>query len=262
MTDGVIKGTGNSRFLKSSISADTTLTQLITMLRDGTFPIDLNGINAAGWTTLATALNKANLLDDTTANKIATAMGVTAPTTPNEALNDLAVPPIYQKLLSTTVGTAAASVSLDLSGITISNYSAIIIEARVLTSATTTTEVTLNNLTSGYYGNRLSSGYNAVSTISNGASISGFRSRATSTYAYPTNISLKISCPFISGTPTNYCYTNVDFSGGETDLSTSGHIWGSCSVPTNNNALSSVQFIAGTGNIAVGSTFYVYGVKK
>lgn len=85
MIDGVIAGTGNSRYLKSSISADTTLAEIVTMLRAGTFPIDLNGLNEAGWTTLATALSKANLLSDTTAAAINTLYGTT-PTTPNNAL--------------------------------------------------------------------------------------------------------------------------------------------------------------------------------
>lgn len=70
MKDGIIKGTGNSRFLKSSIAETTTLQQLISMLRSGTFPVDFNGINSAGWDVVGTALNKANLLTDETAEAL------------------------------------------------------------------------------------------------------------------------------------------------------------------------------------------------
>lgn len=70
MTDGIIKGTGNSRFLKSVpdiLTRYPTYESFAAALRDGTLPIDLNGINELGWQVLATALNKANLLSDTTA---------------------------------------------------------------------------------------------------------------------------------------------------------------------------------------------------
>lgn len=69
MNDGVSKGQGNSRYLKSNIPANTTLQQLISMLNNGTFPVDFNGINEAGWLQIGTALNKANLFSDQTAAK-------------------------------------------------------------------------------------------------------------------------------------------------------------------------------------------------
>lgn len=67
MKDFYPKGTGNSRYLKSSIPATTTHDDLISMLRSGTFPIDLNGINNAGVAQQGTPLNKATLLQDATA---------------------------------------------------------------------------------------------------------------------------------------------------------------------------------------------------
>lgn len=67
MKDFIAAGTGNSRYLKSSISDDTTWAQALEMLRNGTFPIDLNGINPAGVTQQGTPLNKANLLSDESA---------------------------------------------------------------------------------------------------------------------------------------------------------------------------------------------------
>lgn len=70
MKDGIIKGTGNSRFLKSSIPARTTWEEALAMLIAGTFPVDLNGINADGWQQTGTPLNKENILTDPVAEKL------------------------------------------------------------------------------------------------------------------------------------------------------------------------------------------------
>ena len=67
MKDLVPKGTGNSRYLKSAVPANTTHEELINLLRNGTFPIDFNGLNTAGIEQEGTPLNKANLLTDNTA---------------------------------------------------------------------------------------------------------------------------------------------------------------------------------------------------
>lgn len=72
MTDLVIKGTGNSRYLKSVADFLTqypTYEDFVDALVAGTLPIDFNGINSAGIQTQGTPLNKANLLKDTTASK-------------------------------------------------------------------------------------------------------------------------------------------------------------------------------------------------
>lgn len=69
MQDGIIKGVGNSRFLKSVpafLTLYPTYEAFAEALIAGTLPVDLNGINEAGWTQLGTALNKANLLSDET----------------------------------------------------------------------------------------------------------------------------------------------------------------------------------------------------
>lgn len=97
MTDGVIKGTGNSRLLKSVsnfLALYPTYTDFVSALVAGTLPVDFNGINSAGWTTLATALNKANLLSDETAAALVTALGGATPATVNEAFSKLAVKPV------------------------------------------------------------------------------------------------------------------------------------------------------------------------
>lgn len=88
MQDGIIAGNGNSRYLKTvaaALSFYPTYQDFMTALIAGTFPIDLNGINEAGWSQLGTALNKANLLTDATAS----AIGVSSNATPNTAMNQL-----------------------------------------------------------------------------------------------------------------------------------------------------------------------------
>nr|DAI02424.1 MAG TPA: hypothetical protein [Caudoviricetes sp.] len=79
MIDSVLKGTGNSRFLKSAVPAGTSWADALAMLQAGTFPIDFNGINTDGFQQVGTPLNKANLLKDVTAAQI----GLPPSTTPD-----------------------------------------------------------------------------------------------------------------------------------------------------------------------------------
>ena len=79
MKDSILKGTGNSRFLKSDIPEGTSWADALAMLQAGTFPIDFNGINAEGFQQVGTPLNKANLLKDATAAQI----GLPPSTTPD-----------------------------------------------------------------------------------------------------------------------------------------------------------------------------------
>ena len=79
MKDSILKGTGNSRFLKSAVPAGTSWADALAMLQAGTFPIDFNGINAEGFQQVGTPLNKANLLKDATAAQI----GLPPSTTPD-----------------------------------------------------------------------------------------------------------------------------------------------------------------------------------
>lgn len=72
MQDLEIKGTGNSRFLKSSVPATTTWEDFLTMLRAGNLPIDLTGLNSAGIITQnPSAYNKANVLPDDVCDALA-----------------------------------------------------------------------------------------------------------------------------------------------------------------------------------------------
>lgn len=86
MQDQIIKGTGDSRYLRSSIAVGTTLEQIITLLRNGEFPIDFAGYNSEGIDTQGTDLNKANLLQDGTASLF----GLGTDATPNDVLASIA----------------------------------------------------------------------------------------------------------------------------------------------------------------------------
>lgn len=89
MQDGIIKGTGNSRYLKSIgnfLTQYPTYQDFVAALVAGTLPIDLNGINETGWDRLGTALNKANLLSDETA----AALGLPNTAVPDDALESIA----------------------------------------------------------------------------------------------------------------------------------------------------------------------------
>ena len=81
MIDSVIAGTGNSRYLRTSLPASTTWEDALTMLRAGTFPIDLAGINLDGFATLGTALNSDTLLK----SAVITALGLSENATPSDA---------------------------------------------------------------------------------------------------------------------------------------------------------------------------------
>lgn len=86
MKDAILKGTGDSRYLKSKIPTGTSWEQALAMLNAGTFPVDLNGINAEGFQQVGTPLNKANLLKDAVVSKL----GMTGDKTPNDMFGVLA----------------------------------------------------------------------------------------------------------------------------------------------------------------------------
>lgn len=101
MIDSVLKGTGNSRFLKSAVPAGTSWADALAMLQAGTFPIDFNGINTEGFQQVGTPLNKANLLKDATAAQI----GLPPSTTPDgmfRALGNTGELHVWRKTTVTT----------------------------------------------------------------------------------------------------------------------------------------------------------------
>lgn len=106
MTDGVIKGTGNSRWLRVPPNIKQLCPDFDSMLDvmiQGRFPFDMNGLNAEGWQVMGTLLNKPNVLTDTTRS----ALGLTGDATINQAF--AAIP--TAKMLHIIVTASAALIA-------------------------------------------------------------------------------------------------------------------------------------------------------
>lgn len=89
MKDGITTNSGNSRYLKSVenfLNIYPNYEAFANALIAGTLPVDLNGINPAGWQQLGTILSKANLLSDETESAI---FGNSADRTVSQALAGL-----------------------------------------------------------------------------------------------------------------------------------------------------------------------------
>ena len=98
MKDLTIKGTGNSRFLKSIANFKAqypTYDDFVNALVAGTLPVDLAGLNSGGVAQAGTPLNKNTLLTDTVAENIANIAMSSAPETPNDALDLLALSTVF-----------------------------------------------------------------------------------------------------------------------------------------------------------------------
>lgn len=116
MIDSVLKGTGNSRFLKSAVPAGTSWADALAMLQAGTFPIDFNGINAEGFQQVGTPLNKANLLKDATAAQI----GLPPSTTPDgmfQALGNTGELHVWRKTVKNAADVPAGYTITDKIGV-------------------------------------------------------------------------------------------------------------------------------------------------
>lgn len=100
MLDGEIKNNGTSRYFKTAADALDRMPDYPSFMREliaGTFTMDFNEINADGWRTIGTALNKQNLFSDSTEKKI----GVETP--------DAAFAKIYE-LAAAAMSSASAGV--------------------------------------------------------------------------------------------------------------------------------------------------------
>lgn len=103
MTDTIIKGTGNSRTLKTVPNALTlypNFEAMIAAMVDGSFPIDLGPLQTGGINVKGTDLNKAALLSDSTESTI---WGNTGNRTVDAALEKL------RSLISTAQSTATSA---------------------------------------------------------------------------------------------------------------------------------------------------------
>lgn len=96
MIDTVIKGTGNSRSIKSPMTLPATWEDARAQLVSDGWPIDLGPLNLAGLLQKGTDLNKANLLTDA----LCESLGLDTTATPNEAIDKL------RTLISTSQSTA------------------------------------------------------------------------------------------------------------------------------------------------------------
>lgn len=88
MTDTVIKGTGNSRSIKSvpNLAAlAPTYDKLLEYLTGDGLPVDIGPLDASGVDVEGTSLNKANLLSDA----LCAALGLDTAATPTEAMEAL-----------------------------------------------------------------------------------------------------------------------------------------------------------------------------
>lgn len=89
MEDIIIKGTGNSRYLKGPANIKTlfpTWEDALEALMNGSFPVDISGTNPAGVEVEGTPLNKSTLLTD----DLCTALDIDpATSTPTEAMEKL-----------------------------------------------------------------------------------------------------------------------------------------------------------------------------
>lgn len=92
MNDLIPLGTGNSRFLKSSIPENITFAQLVQLLRGGTFPVDFNGLNPEGISQMGSAYSKGNVLPD----DVCAMLGISTESEPKDAFS------LLQRLVYTT----------------------------------------------------------------------------------------------------------------------------------------------------------------
>lgn len=88
MKDLVTNGSGNSRFLKSSIPDGTTWEEALVLFRSGAFPIDLNGLNPAGVSQTGSAYSKGNVLPDALCTTLGLSTNTAEPKDAFNALND------------------------------------------------------------------------------------------------------------------------------------------------------------------------------
>ena len=145
MQDGIIKGTGNSRYLKSIsnfLQQYPTYQDFVAALVAGTLPIDLNGINETGWDQLGTALNKVNLLSDETVQAFGDLLTLDTPgnPVPNDAfialLNARFGMVQYHILNSETFSTNASTITFQFQPEDIFRNLSIILDPSTLSNRT------------------------------------------------------------------------------------------------------------------------------
>lgn len=112
MQDSILNGTGDSRYLRTSLASSTTWATALSKMRAGEFPIDLAGINSAGFSIEGTPLTKATLLSAATEQKYGL-----ADSTPDEVFDTIAdtlanMPKLYAATISTVNGQAYTDMTI------------------------------------------------------------------------------------------------------------------------------------------------------
>ena len=110
MKDMVTNGTGNSRYLKTSLASGTTWESALAMLREGTFPIDLNGLNNGGITQLGSAYSKANVLPDDVCAALGLDDSMAEPKDAFALLSVLAKNVVIEKITESCIWTAPKAI--------------------------------------------------------------------------------------------------------------------------------------------------------
>lgn len=158
-------------------------------------------------------------------------------------------------LLKITTVAAAASVNLDLSGIDMTQYSQLCLGFTAKTSASGYFYLTLNGITTGYF----SANFNSNTGTSGGPgdayfsfpSVTSFsRGKLDILYSSPNSVGETVNMIL------NYGYAAAN------SARTSVNKTSMLEVSSLPNGITSITFTASTGNIAIGSEFYIYGVRK
>lgn len=140
MKDFIPKGTGNSRWMKSSIPTGTTWEEALAMLRAGTFPFDLNGINSAGVAQMGMAMNTANLFSGETEAKYPDGVD-----TPNKAFDSLA--PLlgilhFEKIVDYKLNAETSDFSITLQE-SFSNFGLLLLRATGMSAVSTSSNASV-----------------------------------------------------------------------------------------------------------------------
>lgn len=180
MTDGVIAGTGNSRYLKSVSNFLTlypTYADFVAALVAGTLPFDLNGINAANWTQVGTPLSKVNLLSDATETEL---WGDADDRTVNQALSKLksdidGAELLYNKIRDITDTNAVGGVALSMADLDWDEYREYKLIFEVAKSGSAENVFfRINNVSANYAVSQFSAGGSLTSTTTGTSLIPGY----------------------------------------------------------------------------------------
>lgn len=207
-------------------------------------------------TEVGSAYSKVNVLPDATC----VGLGISTSSEPKDAFN--AIPVLiatgdkYVKLLETISGAATSAVTLDFSGIDMTQYNALEVYCEYSTASNGSIKILINGATSGYFYVNVSGSLTTVADrigeMYGRGSADGPNSGKIEICYNPsittsqTVLARTISASGVSSIPGNSVVT--DTKGGRVTSLSAG--------------VTSITIASGAGDIQVGSKFTVYGVKK